>query len=161
MALREVRLYVYTGDRELDNEISKDIYHPFTFYMDTLMRGRFKEYSGEEVKGINLVNLMLYTPAKIQEIRSRGFGEALERFDEWHPALNTLQLESFIELYEIQGNRTEKLSKAIDIFISYASKSDLPQMKKLVSHLEESVGKQSLEDAFLQADKYLEKLFSP
>ena len=124
------------------------------------MRGRFKEYSGDEVKGINLVNLFLYTPEKIKDMRERGFSENTDKFDEWIPALNTLELESKVNLAEIEGSRTEKLSKAIEIFVSHASKSELPQMKRLVSHLQESFGMQSLQDAIDSADEHLKKLFS-
>lgn len=157
MALREVRIYISTGDRKLDNEISEEIYHPFTFYMDALMRGRFKEYSGEEVKGLSLVNLRLYTQELIKDAEERGLGGCII-FDKWVPALNTLQMESRIDLKEFKGNQIEKISKAIDIFLAHAEKSDLPQMRKLVEHLKESPQKQSIKDAIDKANEYLEKL---
>jgi len=158
VALREIRFHVSTGDRERDNLITREIYQPFTWYMDALMRGRFKEYSGEEVKGINLVNLCLYTKPKVRDMEERSGGNL--RFDEWLPMLNTLQLESEIDLEVFNGNRVENLIKSFEIFITHASKSDLPQMKTLVGHLKESLGKQSIEDAIKKADDYLDRLFS-
>jgi len=74
--------------------------------------------------------------------------------------LNTLQLESEIDLEVFNGNRVENLIKSFEIFITHASKSDLPQMKTLVGHLKESLGKQSIEDAIKKADDYLDRLFS-
>ena len=121
------------------------------------MRGRFKEYSGDEVKGINLVNLMLYTPTKVKDMELRSEGNL--RFDEWIPMLNTLELESEIYPNLFSGNRVEKVQKAIDIFIHHASKSELPQMNKLVTHLRESIGKQSIEKAIEKGDHFLEKFF--
>ena len=158
MAIREVRFYIYTGDTEKDNILAKEVYQPFTWYMDTLMRGRFKEYSGEEMKGINLVNLCLYTKNKIRDMGKRS-GSNL-RLNEWIPMLNTLQLESEIDLDEFIGTQAEKVYRAIEIFISFASKSDLPQMKKLVEHLIDSLGKQSIEEAIKKANEYLDKLLT-
>ena len=158
MAFREVRFYISTGDREIDNHYAREIYQPFTWYMDALMRGRFKEYSGEEVKGINLVNLCLYTKPLVQDIKERSGGNL--KFDEWMPMLNTLQLESEIDLEIFNGNRIANVQKSFEIFIQHASKSDMPQMKKLVSHLQESLGNQSVENAIEKADDYLEGLFA-
>ena len=158
MAFREIRFYISTGDREIDNLFAREIYQPFTWYMDALMRGRFKEYSGEEVKGINLVNLCLYTKSKIRDMEERSDG--IIRFDEWLPLLNTLQLESEINLEEFSGSRIENVNRSFEIFIEHASKSDLPQMEKLVSHLKKSLGKQSVEKAIKKADDYLDRLFA-
>ena len=156
MAFKEVRIYISTGNREDDKLIALEITQPFTWYMDALMRGRFKEYSGEEVKGINLVNLLLYTKSKIREMEERA-GDDL-RFDEWLPMLNTLQFESEVDLETFKGNRVENVTKAIQVFLLHASKSDLPQMKKLVENLTQSLDKQSLEDAIKKADDDWEKL---
>jgi hypothetical protein len=158
MAFREIRFLVKTGNRETDNLITREIYQPFTWYMDALMRGRFKEYSGDEVKGISLVNLCLYPKTKIRDMKERSGGNL--RLDEWLPMLNTLQLESEIDLEIFKGSRVENITKSLQIFITHASKSDLPQMKTLVSHLKESLGKQSIEKAIKKADDYLEKLYS-
>ncbi len=157
MALREVRIYVRTGDRHLDGEITRAIYHPFSFYMDTLMRGQFKEYSGEDVKGLSLVNLRLYSQEFIANVEAEGhIGQF--RFDIWVPMLNTLQLESVIDVNEIKGSRKEKVTWGIEIFLKHAEKSDLPQMKKLAKHLKEAQGIQHIEDAIKKADEYIEKL---
>jgi hypothetical protein len=39
--------------------LNRELGNPFTFNMDAIMRGRFKAYSGPEVKGLNIVNLIL------------------------------------------------------------------------------------------------------
>ena len=156
MAFREVRFLVTTDNKEANLKITKEIYQPFTWYMDTLMRGRFKEYSGDEVKGINLVNLRLYTKSMIKLMQEQA-GCDLEFFGEWLPTLNTLQLESVIDLDELKGTRIEKVNKSLEIFMGYAAKSELPQMKILLQHLQESMGKQSIEEAIEKADNYLKR----
>ena len=156
MAFREVRFLVATDNKEANLKITKEIYQPFTWYMDTLMRGRFKEYSGDEVKGINLVNLRLYTKSMIKLMQEQA-GCDLEFFGEWLPTLNTLQLESVIDLDELKGTRIEKVNKSLEIFMGYAAKSELPQMKILLQHLQESMGKQSIEEAIEKADNYLKR----
>ena len=57
MAFREVRIYFKASSNDVGHK-----YAPlaFTFYMDAVMRGRFKAYSGPEVEGLNIVNLFLY-----------------------------------------------------------------------------------------------------
>ena len=156
MAFREVRFLVTTDNKEANLKITKEIYQPFTWYMDTLMRGRFKEYSGDEVKGINLVNLRLYTKSMIKLMQEQA-GCDLEFFGEWLPTLNTLQLESVIDLDELKGTRIEKVNKSLEIFMGYAAKSELPQMKILLQLLQESMGKQSIEEAIEKADNYLKR----
>ena len=156
MAFKEVRIYISTGDRERDKRLALAITQPFTWYMDALMRGRFKEYSGSEVKGINLVNLRLYTKNKRKDMEEKAGCDL--RFDEWLPMLNTLQLESEIDLDEFNGSRIENVSKAIEVFSLHARKSNLPQMKILLEHLKQSLGEQSIEDAIEKADDSWKKL---
>jgi hypothetical protein len=59
MAIREVRIYFGGLKRQEELALNHQLLLPFTFYMDSVMRGRFKEYSGPEMKGINIVNLLL------------------------------------------------------------------------------------------------------
>ena len=121
------------------------------------MRGRFKEYSGDEVKGINIVNLCLYSKSRLEEMQKISGGKL--KLNEWIPMLNTLQLESEIDTSVFAGGQTENIVKSLEIFITYAKKSDLPQMITLVNHLLASIGSQSVDAAIEKANKYLEKLY--
>ena len=155
MALREIRFVVSTGDESLDRELTDEIYYPFTFFMDSLLRGHFQEYSGEEVKGINLVNLRLYTKSKLQQMEA--IAGCKLHLNEWTPMLNALQLEDTIDLNDITGARSNKIIKAIQIFSSYASKSHLPQLKRLAANINASVSEDAILSAIKRAEEYTNK----
>jgi len=150
MAFREIKFIIHTGDRAEDYRLTLEIYQPVMWYMDKLMRGRFKEYSGEEVKGINIVCLHVITPTKLAEIQRTTPGIKL---DEWDPTPNVLERDTVISLDEFNGTRKENVQRALEIFADHAGESDLPQMKKLVEHLKHSFGRQSLDEAIENAER--------
>jgi len=158
VAFREVRIYLSSGNAESDKDFAIHVHQPFICFMDSVMRGRFKEYSGDEVKGVNLVNLRLFTPQKMQELEKRAAraGGSIQ-LDDWKFMLNSLELESEIDPNEFSGVRTEKVDKAIEIFLRYAEKSELPQMKTLVSHTVESRNIELIKKSMEKADKRWKK----
>ncbi|MGS2724730.1 hypothetical protein ACVBEJ_13390 [Porticoccus sp. GXU_MW_L64] len=155
MALREIRINFYSGDGEIQKSLTQEIGIPFTFYMDALMRGRFKEYSGPEVKGVNIVNLNLHTPDNYKEMKERS---KVPLKNKWIKLLNTYEFDTEFNHGQFQGMQKDKIKSAFDLFISCAELSDLPQMSKLVGHLRESFGNQSIDDAVAKTDEYLRKL---
>jgi hypothetical protein len=156
MALREIRVNFYSGEDGIGEVLTKEVALPFTWYMDSLMRGRFKEYSGSEVKGINIVNLNLSTDAFYQVMQTRSGGKMQEG---WVNILNTYELDTAIDMSVFEGNQTDKILKVIEVFIVQARLSDLPQVKKLIQHLEASIGVQSIDDAIIKANDYLDRLY--
>jgi len=157
MAYKEIRINFYSGDKETDFSLNREIGQPFTWYMDSLMRGRFKDYSGDEVKGVNIVNLNLSTKEHYKAKFARS-GGSLKK--EWLVLLNTYQLETDFDMSIFQGNQEKNVSVAIDLFISHAKKSPVPQMKKVITHLQESIGKQSIQSTIEKANDYFDKLYA-
>jgi len=151
MAFRQIKFLFTTGNREENRRLALEIYQPFVSYMDKMMRGRFKEYSGEEVKGINIVLLYAITPTELAARNLRMSSESL--LNEWLPLGNVLLRETEISLDAFNGTRKENVQRALEIFADHAGESDLPQMKKLVEHLKHSFGRQSLDEAIENADR--------
>ena len=75
MAIKDVRINFYLDDEEASRQINLEIGQPFTWYMEALMRGRFKQYSGNEVKGINIVNLNLIETNRYKQMNIRSGGQ--------------------------------------------------------------------------------------
>lgn len=152
MAFREVRIYFEMPDKYLVIELQRGLAKPFTFYMDAVMRGRFKAYSGPEVKGINIVNLCLCELMTFQRHKMSSSETS------WHPMMNTYQQKSVFDFQRLQGTREERVGILIDVFAQEAEKSLLPQMQMLVRHIKESKGKSSINDSIQRADEYLKAL---
>lgn len=148
MAFREVRTYFETSEKEYAIQLNREVGNAFTFYMDAVMRGRFASYSGPEVKGLNIVNLFLFDPA----LRSQRL------CDGWKAELNMYLRRTEFDFMDLAGSRSEKLALLLDVFAREAQRSTLPQMRTLVSHLIESRGKASLNDAINKGDEYLRDL---
>lgn len=150
VAIRQVRFHVKTGDKKIDRKINREIHDPFFWYMDTLMRGRFKLYSGEEVKGTVLVNYSVYSKSYIdmyQEHSGRIF-----KLNEWTKSLNTLDLDTEIALEELTGTRADKVGRALDMFSQSAASSDFPQLRLMARHIGDSNKKQAIEEAIKKSD---------
>ncbi|NQZ07377.1 MAG: hypothetical protein HRT35_09485 [Algicola sp.] len=148
MALKEIRIGFDTGNDEKDFVLNGEIGQPFSWYMDTVMRGRFKQYSGAEVKGINIVNISLYHPDYIKKFPS------IEAKNEWLTVLNTLNLEANLDLRLFKGDQQNQILKAINYFIEKAELSDLPQMKRLAVDTRQSIGKISIVDSIKKANDF-------
>ena len=155
MAIKDVRINFYLDDEEASRQFNLEIGQPFTWYMEALLRGRFKQYSGNEVKGINIVNLNLIETNRYKQMNIRSGGQLKK---EWIVLLNTYEFETDFDPAIFKGNRTDKLSKAIEVFLEYAKLSNLPQMEKIVEHLHNSIGIQSLQDAIKKADECYQQL---
>jgi hypothetical protein len=151
MAIREVRIHFELPCKQTVIEFNREFGNPFTFYMDAVMRGRFKSYSGPEVKGINIVNLFLYenTVAKAKESSIKAL---------WAPLMNTYVGNVIFDFQRLSGSRSLRIETLIDVFSREAAKSNLPQMQMLVRHVEETKGKISIEDAINRGDAYLKAL---
>jgi hypothetical protein len=138
------------SDKETVIALNRYLGNPFTFYMDAVMRGRFKAYSGPEVKGINIVNLFLCEGALPHE--HAAFEEV------WSPLLNTYQRNVTFDFERLGGTREEQIGILIDVFTQHAEDSLLPQMQTLVRHIKESKGKTSIDGAIQRGDDYLRAL---
>lgn len=150
MAFREVRTYFELSNREAVLALNREIGNAFTFYMDAVMRGRFKAYSGPETKGMNIVNLFLCEPAVISRHAASQSG--------WQRMMNTYQRKVAFDFSQLRGTREERLLILIDIFVQHAKDSLLPQMQTLVRHIHESKGKTSIDEAIQRGDEYLRAL---
>lgn len=155
MAFREIRIYFHSLVPGKAKELNLSIGGPFEWYMDGVMRGCFKEYSGNEVKGINIVNLCLYSPDYVETMRVNS-GHGLQAG--WLNLLNTYQYELELELDLFDGDQQESIIKSIESFIEHASLLDIPAMNTLVEHVKESLGVNSIEHAVARAAKEMEKI---
>jgi len=141
MAIREVRLNFFGSDSVNIRELNGAIGQPFTWFMDGVMRGRFKMYSGNEVKGVNIVNCNLMDV---------GF----EGSNKWETLLNTHQIELPLELKMLQGDRISQITKGIEFFCQVAATSPIPQVKLISTQALESMTSQRIEKAIEKADEY-------
>ncbi|WP_334016210.1 hypothetical protein [Alteromonas sp. S167] len=139
MAIREVRLNFFGNEniRELNGTIGQ----PFTWFMDGVMRGRFKSYSGIEVKGINIVNC---------NFREAGF----KCSDTWETLLNTHQIELPFVPKMFVGEQVTQVITGIKYFCEIAKNSPLPQVKLISEHALESLTDQKILEAIEKADEY-------
>ena len=146
MAYREVRIYFVTGDIDEEIRLSRELWEPFTEYMDNVMRGRFRSYSGNETKGVNIVNLILHKNKndydELSQIRKGG----------WIVLLNTYEYNIHFDYSKLIGSREEKLYILIEVFIEMASKSKLKQMEILCSHIRSSYGVVNMTKVIKSAD---------
>ena len=150
MAIREVRTYFEMSDREAVIALNREIGNAFTFYMDAVMKGRFKAYSGPEVKGANIVNLFLCEPAVSHKHSASQIV--------WHRMMNTYQRKVAFDFNQLRGTREERVGILIDVFAQHARDSLLPQMQTLVRHIHESKEKISIDEAIRRGDEYLRAL---
>lgn len=155
MAFREIRIIFYSLEPGLAKQLNLSIGGPFEWYMDSVMRGRFKYYSGEEVKGINIVNLCCYDAEYIEAmIKNSGHGIR----EEWLNLLNTYEYELEMDFKIFSGTNEQNIIKSIEIFVQYASLLNVPAMNALVQHTKESIGINSIEKAIEKSEKELEKI---
>lgn len=147
MAFREIRIIFHSEELGKSKELNLSIGAPFEWYMDGVMRGRFREYSGDEVQGISLVNFCLYSPGYVAKMKS---GSALKQ--EWLNLLNTYHYELEYDLSQFSGTREENIYQAIELFLKHAEELKVPAMENLVAHAKQSIGVQSLSKAIAKAD---------
>ena len=148
MAIREVRIYFEGLKRQEQRSLTRELFGPFTFYMDAVMRGRFREYSGTEMKGVNIINLHLWDASNPLAFRSSS----------WNTSLNVYEKHALLDFKKLVGTRAEKLLLLIDTFVTEALDSDKPQVKKLLAHIEESRGRISADAAIQSADEHFIEL---
>ena len=153
MAFREVRVYFYVQDETWKLSLNKELWSTFTFYMDVVMRGRFREYSGAEVKGVNIVNLYLYEESVLRESLDTNCSRPV-----WRAWLNMYEFHVLFDYSKLTGTTEEKLRLLINTFIKFGRKSKLPQMKRLIDHIIESRGKIDLKSVFDKATDYRRSL---
>lgn len=147
MAIREVRIRFDCFEDEAFQELNSEVGLPFEFYFDLVMRGRFKNYSGTEVKGINIVNLICGS--------ERYYDKYLSvHGDDWKAELNAYNLRIPYDLSQMKGTQEEKLLMALKLFESYAVESDLPQIQKLCEDLNESYKTIDINQAIANAKEY-------
>lgn len=139
MAFREVRTYFRLSDEEALSALNRKS-NAFTFYMDAVMRGRFKMYSGPEVKGLNIVNLFLCDDGAL------GTTAAYYNKRGWHREMNMYQRKVIFDFSILRGTQEDLIEILIDVFTRYAEDSSLPQMQTLVRHIKESIGRISIPD---------------
>lgn len=144
MAIKEVRFNFY--HHESARELNLSIGQPFTWFMDGLMRGRFKLYSGHEVKGVNIVNINL-SPSKFSNSH------------EWYTIGNTHQVEVNLDLRKFKGNRQKRVQTAIICFCELAKKSPLPQVQLLREQALEFKTSERVADAIKASDAYLQQVY--
>ena len=154
MAFKEIHMIFHSDIPEKSKDLNVEIGGPFEWYMDGVMRGRFKEYSGEEVKGINIVNLICYSPEYARIVKANS-GHGIR--SEWVNLLNTYHYELELDLSVFNENQEQNIIKAIKIFIEHASLLNVPAMNVLVQHTKESLGKNSIPKAIANAAKEMEK----
>ncbi len=148
MAIREARINFDGLKKQESSSIHTELWAPFTFYMDAVMRGRFKEYSGPEVKGINIVNLHLWNADDTKQAFP----------PHWVDVGNVHQKVIAFDFRGLAGTPAEKLKTLIDLFIREAADSPKPQMQRLVRHIEESQARIPLDGVFERAAEYRKAL---
>jgi hypothetical protein len=114
--------------------LNKELWTVFTFYMDAVMRGRFRRYSGPQVKGVSLVNLFLFEKGLLSRQR---YAHMYAR-GRWTTLLNDCGCDVEFDYSGLVGTTREKNEILVDTFIKYASRSRLPQMKALVADIRSS-----------------------
>lgn len=155
MALREARINFYSLKEGEAKELNLSVGGPFSWYMDDVMRGRFKAYSGPEVKGISIVNLCCYSPEYVDMMWANSDSDLMTR---WVGLLNAYEYEFEIDLKLFDGNQKNNVSKAIDLFVEHASSLDVPAMNLLVKHTKESVRGEFLDRAIDNAETEMKKI---
>jgi len=133
--------------------LNKELWSTFTFYIDAVMRGRFREYSGAEVKGVNIVNLYLYEEPVLMKSLNPNCRRPV-----WRRCRNTYEFPVIFDYSKLTGTTEEKLQLLVNTFIKFGGKSELPQMKRLVGHIRESRGKIDLKSIFDKAMDYKRRL---
>jgi hypothetical protein len=153
MAIREVRTYFVGFRRQEERSLNQQLGQPFSFYMDAVMRGRFKEYSGVEMKGINIVNLHLHNCQ-----RSPDSGPVHGDQVVWAEILNVYQKHIHFDFNLLVGTREEKISYLVDTFVLQAEDSPKPQMQKLIQHVKECKGLIDIKEVIQRAEAYMTQL---
>lgn len=146
MAIREVRLNFMCEDIDQARELNGSVGQPFAWFMDGVMRGRFKMYSGPEVKGVNTVNCNLMS-------------SNYECSNKWETIANTHNIERHLELRLFQGNRIEQVTQGILYFSEIAKESPLPQVQLIKEQALESISNQKVEMAIEKADEYFAYIY--
>jgi len=154
MAFREIAINFSSVESDLAKDLNLSVAGPFAWYMDGVMRGRFKDYAGDEVKGIQLVNLCCYSPMHAEMMRANS-GHDLE--SRWVNLLNTYRFDLELDLELFNGSQEQNIVKAIELFIDCASSLNIPSMVNLVAHTKESIGVNSIEKAIEKNRKEAEK----
>ena len=134
MALRQVRIYFRLANMKKEIALNKELWTVFTYYVDAVMRGRFRRYSGPEVKGVSLVNLTLFEKGLLSRKR---YAHMYAR-GRWTTLLNDCGCDVEFDYSGLVGTIQEKNEILVDTFIKYASRSRLPQMKALVADIRSS-----------------------
>jgi uncharacterized protein (DUF4213/DUF364 family) len=151
MAFREIRFHFKdVTDQTLSKELNIEIGQPFGWTMDSIMRGNFKLYSGNEVKGVNLVNLICHSTASEVKLMETSQNWKTE---EWQIGLNTYNCTIAKDFNIFTGSRANKVTQAINLFLEIAKLSDLPQMNTLIRQVNEKLNDSLIEKAIVKADK--------
>jgi len=133
-ALFTGRIYFRLASTKREIALNKELWTVFTFYMDAVMRGRFRRYCGPQVKGVSLVNLFLYEKGLLSRQRyAHMYGRG-----RWTTLLSDYGCDVEFDYSRLVGTTQEKNEILVDTFIKYASRSRLPQMKSLVADIRSS-----------------------
>lgn len=119
-------------------------------YIDAVMRGRFKEYSGEEMKGINIVNLPLHNCQTSSDSGPIDCGPVV-----WAEVLNVHQKHVHFDFNLLVGTQEQKISHLVDTFVLQAHDSPKPQMQKLIQHIKECRGLIDMKEIIQRAEAHM------
>lgn len=148
MAIREVRVNFVLNDKKIERAISRDLWMPFSFSCDAIMRGGFKRYSGHDVNGVNIVNINLYEDGLLNLYSQPQWK------NQWVKLLNSIQYDTTYEYGALLGDTAER----IQILMGYAArlleKSTFPTVSILGQDLQ--IGRHNIDyqKVIAQSRKY-------
>ena len=151
MAFREIRFnFKDVTDQARSKELNVEVGGPFEWVLDGVMRGSFKLYSGSEVKGVNIVNLICHSEASANEIKKTS---PVWQPNVWKTGINTYDCIIVKDFNIFSGSRPDKIKLAIEIFLEMAKVSELPQMVTLIEQMNLKVSDALIKKAIIKADK--------
>ena len=124
MTIRSVRIYYYPLQKRRERWLTEN-YWGWSEWFEGRLKPIREELRGSEVKGIDIVNLMLRENAS--HVRSPG---------NWVRNLNSLQFEFVCDLGPLERcDRIENLEKLMGFYAKIAVTSSWPQLKSVAGAL--------------------------
>ena len=126
MAIASVRIYYYPSTKRRQRWLTAN-YWGFTEWFTRRLKPRRERLRGAEVKGINIVNLMLCeNPLH------------LWRPNEWAQRMNSLEFSFACDLRPLEyGDKLDNLAKLMKFYAKVASAAPWPQMQAVAEALAE------------------------
>jgi hypothetical protein len=124
MTIASVRIYYYPSDEERARQLSFS-HWGFAEWFTRRLKPIREQLRGPEVKGINIVNLMLHEQRKAEG-----------RWDEWWQRANSFEYAAFYDLRSLENSPAiENIPRLMHFYSGIANRAPWPQVRAVADVL--------------------------